>query len=116
LLPDRNVIEADGDDLSFVTVRIEDKDGNLCPMADTLVHFGVTGAGEIAAVDNGNAATVEPFHADHRKAFNGLALLIVRSRAWPGKIHVTASAEGLTAAGAEIETQKPAPKTAWLSQ
>ena len=62
---------ADGDDLSFVTVRIEDKDGNLCPMADNLVHFDVTGAGKIAAVDNGNAATVEPFQADHRKALEG---------------------------------------------
>ena len=80
LIPDRSRIQADGDDLSFVTVRIEDKDGNLCPAADNLVRFNVTGAGTIAAVDNGNAATVEPFHADRRKAFNGLALLIVRSK------------------------------------
>jgi beta-galactosidase len=97
LVPDRDLIHADGDDLSFVTVRIEDKDGNLCPTADNLVHFRVTGAGEIAAVDNGNAATVEPFHADHRAAFNGLALLIVRSRSeQAGKIEVIASSDGLT--------------------
>jgi beta-galactosidase len=48
-------------------------------VADNLVHFTVTGAAMIEAVDNGNPATVEPFHADYRKAFNGLALLIVRS-------------------------------------
>ena len=78
LLADRTTVAAGGDDLSFVTVRIEDQAGHLCPTADNLVRFRVTGAGEIAAVDNGNAATVEPFHADHRKAFNGLALLIVR--------------------------------------
>src|SRR5271169_5064461 len=71
LIPDRATIQADGDDLSFVTVRVEDKDGNLCPMADSLVKFNVTGTGSIRAVDNGNAATVEPFHADHRKAFSG---------------------------------------------
>ena len=53
------------------------------PLADNLVQFSVTGAGAIAAVDNGNAATVEPFQADHRKAFSGMALLIVRSQ--PGK-------------------------------
>ena len=103
LAPDRDLIQADGDDLSFVTVRIEDKDGNLCPMADNLVHFNVTGAGEIAAVDNGNAATVEPFHADHRTAFSGMALLIVRSRPEQvGKIHVVATSDGLTPGEAAI--------------
>jgi beta-galactosidase len=103
LAPDRDLIQADGDDLSFVTVRIEDKDGNLCPIADNLVHFNVTGAGEIAAVDNGNAATVESFHADHRTAFSGMALLIVRSRPeQAGKIHVVATGDGLTQGEADI--------------
>lgn len=107
LLPDRNVINADGDDLSFVTVRIEDKDGNLCPEADNLVHFTVTGNGKIAAVDNGNAATVESFQADHRKAFNGLALLIVRSTSGKtGKIHVEAAADGLAQSKTELTTQR----------
>jgi beta-galactosidase len=106
LTPDRTVIGADGDDLSFVTVRIEDKDGNLCPLADNLVKFNVTGAGAIRAVDNGNAATVELFNADHRKAFNGLALLIVKSqRGQAGKIRVAAASEGLTQGTAEITAQ-----------
>ena len=94
---------ADGDDLSFVTVRVEDKDGNLCPLADNLVQFKVTGAGKIAAVDNGNAATIESFQADHRKAFSGLALLIVRSKPGEaGRIHVTANSAGLAQGAAEI--------------
>ena len=75
-------------------MRVEDKDGNLCPAADNLVNFHLDGAGAIPAVDNGNAATVEPFQADHRKAFNGLALLIVRSKpGQPGK-HQSGSAIG----------------------
>ncbi len=107
LQPDRTIITADGDDLSFVTVRIEDKDGNLVPEADNLVHFQVTGAGHNEAVDNGNAATVEPFHADHRKAFKGLALLIVRSNGTQtGKIAVTATSEGLSKGTAEITARK----------
>jgi beta-galactosidase len=107
LIADRAKIQADGDDLSFVTVRIEDKDGNLCPMADNLVHFNVTGAGTIAAVDNGNAATVEPFHADHRKAFSGLALLIVRSRqGQAGAVHIVAASDGLSQGTAEIATAR----------
>ena len=107
LTPDRTVISADGDDLSFVTVRIEDKDGNLCPLADNLVKFHVTGAGAIRAVDNGNAATVELFNADHRKAFNGLALLIVKSqRGQAGRIRVAAASEGLAQGTVEITARK----------
>jgi beta-galactosidase len=107
LIADRNMIDADGDDLSYVTVRIEDKDGNLCPTADNLVHFDVTGAGEIAGVDNGNAATTESFHADHRSAFNGLALLILRSHTEPGVIHVNVTAEDLQKDEIEVRTAIP---------
>ena len=106
LSADHSTIAADGNDLSFVTVRIEDKDGNLVPEAANLVHFQVTGAGRIEAVDNGNAATVEPFQADHRKAFNGLALLIVRSNGAQGRIAVTATSEGLAQGTAEITAHK----------
>lgn len=105
LSADRSVIRADGDDLSYVTVRVEDKDGNLCPLADNLIHFNVTGAGEIAGVDNGNAATTEPFHADHRKAFSGMALLILRSHAEPGGIHVVATGEGLEQSQIDVRTE-----------
>jgi beta-galactosidase len=107
LAPDRAKIAADGQDLSFITVRVEDKDGNFCPLADNLVQFKVEGAGKIEAVDNGNAATVEPFQADHRKAFNGLALLIVRSRAGEsGRIQVTATSEGLPSATTVVTTSR----------
>jgi beta-galactosidase len=103
LAADRTTIQADGDDLSFITVRIEDQHGNLCPNADNLVHFAVTGAGSIAAVDNGNAATVEPFQADYRKAFSGMALVIVRSKPGEaGRIRIVATSEGLAKDSAEI--------------
>jgi beta-galactosidase len=103
ITPDHTSIRADGEDLSFVTVRIEDRDGNLCPLADNLVQFNVTGAGTIAGVDNGNAATIEPFQAGHRKAFSGMALLIVRSkRSQPGRIHIAATSDGLTPAAADV--------------
>ncbi len=106
LIPDRSSIAADGDDLSFITVRIEDKDGNLCPGTDNSVRFNVSGSGRIVAVDNGNAATVEPFHADHRRAFNGLALLIVGARrGQPGQINIEASSEGLTPAKIQVSAQ-----------
>ncbi|HXY38824.1 MAG TPA: beta-galactosidase GalB [Vicinamibacteria bacterium] len=105
--PDRQQIRADGDDLSFLTVRVEDKDGNLVPGADNLVRFKVSGPATIAGVDNGNAATVEPFQADQRKAFSGMALLILRGRAGaPGAVQVTASAFGLADGQATVTTAK----------
>jgi beta-galactosidase len=106
LTPDRAAIAADGDDLSFVTVRVEDKDGNFCPMADNPVKFKLEGPGKIAGVDNGNAATVEPFQADTRKAFSGLALLIVRSqRGQAGRVKITASGVGLRAGETTVTTR-----------
>ncbi len=106
LTPDRRAIQADGDDLSFITVRIEDKDGTLCPMAANLVRFRLDGPGTIAGVDNGDPATIEPFHTDYRNAFNGLALLIVRSRRGQrGTVRVTGAAEGLAEGRTEIVTR-----------
>ena len=107
MVPDRMRIRADGEDLSFITIRVEDKDHNLCPSADNLVRFKVEGAGGIAAVDNGNPATVESFQADSRKAFSGMYLLIVRSqRGRPGQIRITATSDGLEPAKTEVTAAK----------
>jgi beta-galactosidase len=96
LVPDRTEIDADGYDLSFITVKIEDKDGNFCPLADNLVNFKIEGPATIAAVGNGNAATTEPFQANYRKAFNGLCMLIIKSKSnETGEIKITASSENL---------------------
>jgi len=58
-------------------------------------------------VDNGNAATDEPFQADHRKAFSGMALLIVRSKAGEaGKVKIVATSEGLAKDTTEITTRR----------
>ncbi len=105
LRADRAQIAADGDDLAFITARIEDRSGNLVPTAAQLLTFHVSGPGTIAAVDNGNAASLEPFHADHRQAFNGLALLIVRSRAGHGgRLNITARSDGLVQGSTTVTT------------
>ncbi|MHC4265378.1 MAG: beta-galactosidase GalB [Planctomycetota bacterium] len=95
LIPDRSDINADGKDLSFITVKIVDKDGNFCPKADNTIQFKVEGYAEIAAVGNGNPMSYESFKADQRKAFNGLCLLVIRSEKKPGNITIKASSEDL---------------------
>ena len=87
-------------------MRIEDANGTLVPDAENLVRFAVTGAGRVAAVDNGDAATLEPFQADERKAFSGMALLVVRSKAGvKGPIRVRASSDGLATATATLTAE-----------
>lgn len=95
LIADRSQIKADGNDLSFVTVKILDKDGNVVPDADNKVNFKITGEGFIASVDNGDPVSHDPFKADYRKAFHGLALAIVQAKEKAGTITLTASADGL---------------------
>ncbi|WP_159520687.1 glycoside hydrolase family 2 TIM barrel-domain containing protein [Sunxiuqinia indica] len=106
LTPDRNVINADGEDLSFVMVEAYDKDGNLCPLAENKIDFEVTGAGEIVAVGNGNPQSLEPYLANYRRLFYGKAMLIVKSIAnKPGKIGIEASSAGLKTATIAISTE-----------
>ncbi|WP_027137445.1 glycoside hydrolase family 2 TIM barrel-domain containing protein [Gaetbulibacter saemankumensis] len=103
LTPDRTEIDDDGNDLSFITVKIVDKDGNFCPLADNLVTFDIEGPATIAAVGNGNAATTEPFQANYRRAFNGLCMLIIKSKAGEkGTVSIMAKSENLAEAKAEI--------------
>ncbi len=105
LEPDRTPIRADGEDLAFVTVRIVDAAGVRCPNAASRIVFTVDGPAEIAAVDNGDPTSLEPFAADRRHAFHGLCLVILRSiENRPGNVRLTAEAAGLSSAQVTIET------------
>jgi beta-galactosidase len=95
---DRKTLNGDGKDLSFVTVKIVDKDGNIVPNADNLVNFKVNGQAFIAGVDNGDPVSHDPFKTDYRKAFHGLALAIIQTKETKGYATVTAESNGLESA------------------
>jgi beta-galactosidase len=98
---DRARVRADGHDLSFVTVTVADTNGLLVPRSHNLVHFSIDGPGEIVAVDNGDATSFESFQAKERKAYNGLCLVIIRTKAGRGgAIRLKAQADGL--AGSQV--------------
>jgi beta-galactosidase len=108
LASDRAKIGADGQDLSFVTVTVADKEGLLVPRSQNQIKFKIEGPGEIVATDNGDATSFESFQAPERKAYNGLALVIVRAKPGePGKITLTAEAEGLKSGSTVIRGVKP---------
>jgi len=101
LQPDRAKITADEKDLSFVTVTVADKKGELVPRSKNHIQFDLEGPGEIVAVDNGDATSFEPFQAKEHNAYNGLALVIVRANQ-PGNITLKAHADGLKDATTRI--------------
>lgn len=105
LTPDRNTLNADGKDLSFVTVEIVDAEGNLCPLADNLVHFEVEGNLFIAGVDNGSQTSMERFKDNKRKAFNGKCLVVLQNNGKTGAARLKAVAEGLEDAVVEIVSE-----------
>ncbi len=104
LKPDRSKIAADGEDLSFVEVRVADAEGLVCPNADHLVRFRIEGPGSIAGVDNGDPINHEPFQSDRHKVFHGLGLAVVKAARNPGRIVLHAEAEGLDAAKIELQS------------
>lgn len=102
---DRSIIHADGTDLSFIRVKIVDESGELCPTANNLVNFAVTGSGKMAAVGNGDPTCIESYQAAQRSAFNGLCLLMVQSTEKSGVIKIVATSEGLTQASLTVQTK-----------
>jgi beta-galactosidase len=105
LTPDRPAISNDGRDLAFITLAVADKDSQTVPRSMNLIHFDISGPGEIVATDNGDPTDMTAFPSTERKAFNGLALVIVRAeRGQTGEIVVTAKSDGLQEAKAIIKT------------
>jgi beta-galactosidase len=101
---DRQTIAADGRDLSFITVKVVDRDGNLCPNAQHLISYKVDGEGFYRAGANGNSVSLELFHVPQMKVFNGMMTAIVQSTDKAGNITLTAKGKGLKSAKIVIST------------
>lgn len=80
------LLNADGNDLAFITVSLQDKDGNECPLADDELTFEVSGAGTFKAACNGDATSLEPFAQPQMKLFSGKLVVIVQSSKQKGDI------------------------------
>ncbi|MBV5315553.1 MAG: DUF4982 domain-containing protein [Prolixibacteraceae bacterium] len=101
LTADRTTIKSDGKDLSFVTVEVLDKDGNLCPRADQLLFFKVSGAGTLKAVCNGDPTDQTSFASNYMPVFNGKMVAIIESTEESGEISMIVSGGKLN--GKEIK-------------
>jgi len=98
LVADRSNISSDGTDLSYVTVEVTDKDGNIVPDANNEIQFSVNGSAFIAGTDNGQQTDLRCLKSPTRNAFNGKALAILQSNGSAGQIQLTAKSAGLETA------------------
>ncbi len=95
LSADRQVISADGMDLSYVLVEARDREGRLAPLADHMLQVQVSGAGILAGLGNGNPQSFHAFQGEVVPLFYGKAMIILRSGLQAGDIRLSISADGL---------------------
>ncbi len=95
LSADRIQIKADGKDLSFIKVQVQDKDGNLVPLSDNSIKYTIEGDGFIAGLDNGSETDLESFHSNPHNVFHGLGLVVIQSNGKSGSIKLKAKSDGL---------------------
>ena len=88
LTPDRRVITADGQDLSFITVEVVDKYGWPCPDAAIPCEASVKGEGSLLAFASADLKDREPYTSSKVTTWKGRALLVVRSTEKKGKAQI----------------------------
>lgn len=108
----REKMEANGSDLAYLTVNVEDANGVIVPTAKNRVTFKVEGSGVLAGLDNGVQADHQSFRDGDRAAHAGQLVGIVRAAKNAGSVKVTVSAEGLEPATVEIPVEKVADQPA----
>lgn len=105
LSTDYSVLKANGKDLAYVTLKVVDKDGNLCPTDSRLVNFKVRGAGKYRASANGDPTCLDLFHLPRMHVFSGMLTVIVQSSEKAGVIELRASAKGVKAGKIKINVK-----------
>lgn len=102
LVTNHKEITADGNDLAYITARVVDKDGNLCPNDSRLLSFEVKGAGKYRAAANGDPTCLDLFHLPQMHLFSGQLTIIVQAGKNPGNIVVKATAKNLKTGTATV--------------
>jgi len=99
---DQNKINADGSDLSFITAKIVDQEGNFVLVANNSITFSIEGPASILSTDNGLQTDLTSFQSKQRKAWKGLCLAIVKAGSQKGIAKISASSKGLKPAHVSI--------------
>lgn len=95
LNPDKHEMMADGQDMIFIEISMEDKDGNPVCNANNRVYVNVTGAARLVGLDNGDSTDYESYKGTSRRLFSGKLLAMLAAKTNPGDIRVEVTSEGL---------------------
>ncbi|HYO25640.1 MAG TPA: glycoside hydrolase family 2 TIM barrel-domain containing protein [Lacipirellulaceae bacterium] len=107
LAADRTTLYADGQDLAFVEVAVTDAAGRCRTDAANTIGYNITGPATIAALGSADLATSESYQANPRRVFQGRALVVVRTTGTPGRVALTAVADGFPPATVELNSVAP---------
>ena len=102
---DRKKLKANGQDLSYITIELVDKNGILNPKAQNLLKFAIEGSGTIIGVGNANPVSLESYQLPKRKAWRGKCLVIVKSEQEEGEIKLTIHSENITSSSILINVE-----------
>lgn len=100
LAPDKEQLVADGTDLIFVEIGMEDGEGNPVENANNRVRVDVEGAGRLVGLDNGDSTDYDPYKGVSRRLFSGKLMAIIAAKLEPGEIRMTVSSPGMESATA----------------
>ena len=89
LTPDKTVMTADGQDLTFITLEVVDKQGRVCPDAAIPCEALVKGQGSLLSFASADLKDTEPYTSSRVTTWKGRALLVVRSSHTKGKAQVS---------------------------
>ena len=103
---DRKVMTADGQDLTYVTIELTDKNGNVTPNADNTLTFSVSGQATIEATGNANLQDTHCYKSHECKAWKGRAMAVIRSTRKAGSITLTVTSADMKSVKVNIKSKK----------
>jgi beta-galactosidase len=95
LTPNKHELLADGEDLVFVEIAMQDAAGNSVENANNRVEVMVEGAGRLVGLDNGDSTDYDQYKGMSRRLFSGKLLAVIAAKLHPGEIQMKVSAPGL---------------------
>ena len=110
LTPDKRVLQADGEDMVFVTVTLNDAAGRPVHNARNRMNVSVSGAARLVGLDNGDSTDYDEYKGTSRRLFSGKLLIMLAARKEPGTVNVKVTSAGLP--DAELKLQAVLPDTA----
>lgn len=97
--------KADGMDLMHVRLEAIDSKGRRVPMAQDELTFEIEGNAQIVAVTNGDINSDELNVQNHRRLWNGSAMVILRAGRNPSKVVLRTKANGYKTITTKLETK-----------